>query len=159
MENFSAISVKDLGGLLEKMKKRLAVSNHAEQTIVNYLRAVEYLCKHTGKNPADTDIDEVTDYQLQYHKLRAWQTIEEFSQNPVNRVEAKMGMIAILHTWKQNLDYHPHLHCIIPSGGITAIIKWKSSPNGGDYLFNYEALAKTFKGKFMFYLKSYYKEI
>ena len=88
----------------------------------------------------------------------AWQTIEEFSQNPVNRLEAKMGMIAILHTWKQNLDYHPHLHCIIPSGGITANNKWKSSPNGGDYLFNYEALAKTFKGKFMFYLKRYYKD-
>jgi len=88
----------------------------------------------------------------------AWQTIEEFSQNPDNRIEAKMGMIAILHTWKQNLDYHPHLHCIIPSGGITANNKWKSSPNGGDYLFNYEALAKTFKGKFMFYLKRYYKE-
>ena len=78
MENYSAISVKELGDLLEKMKKRLAVSNHSEQTIVNYLRAVEYLCKHTGKNPADTDIDEVTDYlyQLQYHKFRAWRTIK-----------------------------------------------------------------------------------
>jgi len=88
----------------------------------------------------------------------AWQTIEEFSQNPINRIEAKMGMIAILHTWKQNLDYHPHLHCIIPSGGITANNKWKSSPSGGDYLFNYVALAKTFKGKFMFFLKKLYKE-
>ena len=88
----------------------------------------------------------------------AWETIEQFSQNPVNRIEAKMGMIAILHTWKQNLDYHPHLHCIIPSGGITANNKWKSSPSGGDYLFNYEALAITFKGKFMFYLKKLYME-
>jgi signal recognition particle subunit SEC65 len=78
MENYSAISVKDLGDLLEKMKKRLAVSNHSEQTIVNYLRAVEYLCKHTGKNPINTDTDEVTDYlyQLQYHKFRAWRTIK-----------------------------------------------------------------------------------
>ncbi len=88
----------------------------------------------------------------------AWQTIESFSKDPRNRIEAKMGMIAILHTWKQNLDYHPHLHCIIPSGGITENNKWKSSPSGGDYLFNFEALAKTFKGKFMFYLKRYYKE-
>jgi hypothetical protein len=88
----------------------------------------------------------------------AWQTIEDFSKNPINRVEAKMGMIAILHTWKQNLDYHPHLHCIIPSGGITNNNKWKSSPNGGDYLFNQQALAMTFKGKFLFYLKQFYKE-
>ena len=88
----------------------------------------------------------------------AWQTIESFSKDPRNRIEAKMGMIAILHTWKQNLDYHPHLHCIIPSGGITSNNKWKSSPSGGDYLFNYQALAETFKGKFMFYLKEYYKD-
>ncbi len=88
----------------------------------------------------------------------AWKTIESFSKDPRNRIEAKMGMIAILHTWKQNLDYHPHLHCIIPSGGITTNNKWKSSPSEGDYLFNYEALADVFKGKFMFYLKQFYKD-
>jgi len=88
----------------------------------------------------------------------AWETIDSFSKNPDNRIEAKMGMIAILHSWKQNLEYHPHLHCIIPSGGITSNNKWKTSPSGGDYLFNYVALAKTFKGKFISYLKKYYKE-
>ena len=78
MVNPNEITVKELNSLLEKMKKRLAVSNHSEQTIVNYLRAVEYMCKHTGKNPVDTEIDEVTDYlyQLQYQKFRAWRTIK-----------------------------------------------------------------------------------
>jgi len=78
MENVNEISVKDLGSLLDKMKKRLSVSNHSEQTIVNYLRSVEYLCKHTGKHPRDTEIDEIIDYlyQLQYHKFRAWRTIK-----------------------------------------------------------------------------------
>ena len=78
MENANGISVKELGSLLEKMKKRLSVSNHSEQTIVNYLRSVEYLCKHTGKHPRDTEIDEIIDYlyQLQYHKFRAWRTIK-----------------------------------------------------------------------------------
>ena len=66
--------------MLEKMKKRLAVSNHSDQTIVNYLRSVEYLCKHTGKHPRDTEIDEIIDYlyQLQYHKFRAWRTIKVY---------------------------------------------------------------------------------
>ena len=78
MKNENEITVKDLTVLLEKMKKRLSVSNHSEQTIVNYLRAVEYLCKYTGKTPQETEIDEVTDYlyQLQYHKFRAWRTIK-----------------------------------------------------------------------------------
>ena len=87
-----------------------------------------------------------------------WETIESFSKDPRNRIEAKMGMIAIMHTWKQNLDYHPHLHCIIPSGGITVNNKWKSSPTAGDYLFNTEALALTFRGKFLWYLKKYFKD-
>ncbi|MCD6111895.1 MAG: tyrosine-type recombinase/integrase [Bacteroidales bacterium] len=78
MKYENEITVKDLTALLEKMKKRLSVSNHSEQTIVNYLRAVEYLCKYTGKTPQETEIDEVTDYlyQLQYHKFRAWRTIK-----------------------------------------------------------------------------------
>ena len=78
MANSNEITVKELNALLEKMKKRLAVSNHSDQTIVNYLRAVEYMCKHTGKGPDDTEIDEVTDYlyQLQYQKFRAWRTIK-----------------------------------------------------------------------------------
>ncbi len=78
MKNENEITVKDLTALLEKMKKRLSVSNHSEQTIVNYLRAVEYLCKYTGKTPRETEIDEVTDYlyQLQYFKFRAWRTIK-----------------------------------------------------------------------------------
>jgi len=88
----------------------------------------------------------------------AWETIDSFSNDKRNRIEAKMGMIAILHTWKQDLDYHPHLHCIIPSGGITVNNKWKSSPTKGDYLFNTEALALTFKGKFLWHLKKYFKD-
>lgn len=86
-----------------------------------------------------------------------WKTIESFSADKRNRIEAKMGMIAILHSWKQNLDYHPHLHCIIPSGGITSNNKWKPSPVNGNYLFNVEALGQSFKGKFLHNLKQYYK--
>ena len=80
MENVNGLSVKDLNLLLEKMKKRLSVSNHSGQTIVNYLRSVEYLCKHTGKHPRHTEIDEIIDYlyQLQYHKFRAWRTIKVY---------------------------------------------------------------------------------
>ncbi|MBT3207370.1 MAG: IS91 family transposase [Bacteroidetes bacterium] len=88
----------------------------------------------------------------------AWETIDSFSKDKRNRLEAEMGMIAILHTWKQNLEYHPHLHCIIPAGGITKNNKWKSTQSDGDYLFNVEALSSTFKGKFLNYLKQFRKQ-
>ena len=51
MKNTDEFSVKELTFLLKKMKKRLSVSNHSQQTIINYLRSVEYLCIYTGKHP------------------------------------------------------------------------------------------------------------
>ena len=86
-----------------------------------------------------------------------WATIESFSHDKRNRLEADMGMISILHTWTQQLEYHPHIHCIIPSGGITINNRWKTAPTDGDYLFNVEALSKAFKGLFMKELKEIYR--
>jgi len=94
-------------------------------------------------------------YNLLFNSV--WDTMESFSHDKRNRLEADMGMIAILHTWTQKMEYHPHLHCIIPAGGITANNKWKSTPINGDYLFNVEALSKAFKGKFMTNLKAMYR--
>ncbi len=37
-----------------------------------------------------------------------------------------MGMIAVLHTWGQNLSLHPHLHCIVPGGGVDESGAWKN---------------------------------
>jgi hypothetical protein len=37
-----------------------------------------------------------------------------------------MGMIAVLHTWGQNLSLHPHLHCIVPGGGVDENGAWKN---------------------------------
>ncbi|HYQ59365.1 MAG TPA: transposase [Draconibacterium sp.] len=61
---------------------------------------------------------------------------------------AKTGMTAILHTWGQNLFFHPHIHCIIPAGGITKGNKWKETRSKGKYLFPVKALSKVFRGKF-----------
>ena len=78
MKNNQEFSVRQLTSLLNKMRKRLLVGNHSEQTVRNYIRAVEYLSKYTSKNPTDVDIDEIIDwlYFLQYHKIRAWRTIK-----------------------------------------------------------------------------------
>jgi hypothetical protein len=46
----------------------------------------------------------------------AWNTLKGFGKNP--QYSIKMGMIAVLHTWGQILSLHPHLHCIVPAGGI-----------------------------------------
>lgn len=78
----------------------------------------------------------------------AWQTIAIFSKDP-KHLGADTGMTAVLHTWGQNLSLHPHLHCIVPGGGITVSGKWKKARNKGKYLFPGKALALVFRAKFM----------
>ena len=45
------------------------------------------------------------------------QTMLEVAANP-RHLGAKIGFLAILHTWGQNLRLHPHLHCVVPAGGF-----------------------------------------
>ncbi len=78
----------------------------------------------------------------------AWQTLQQFSEND-KHLGAKMGMIAVLHTWGQNLSLHPHLHCIVPGGGVSEAGYWKNAKNNGKYLFNVKALSKVFRAKFV----------
>ncbi len=78
----------------------------------------------------------------------AWQIIKGFSTNP-KFLGANPGMIAILHTWGQNLSLHPHLHCIVPGGGITQNGTWKPARNKGKYLFPVKAMSKVFRARFV----------
>ncbi len=83
----------------------------------------------------------------------AWQTIKQFSTDH-KHLGANTGMTAVLHTWGQNLSLHPHLHCIVPGGGIAENGKWKPAKNKGKYLFPTKALAKVFRAKFMSELRT-----
>ena len=79
----------------------------------------------------------------------AWQTIEQFSYT---KLHAETGMIAVLHTWGQTLTLHPHVHCVVPGGGINYKGQWKqvtTSANGKVFLFPIENLSVVFRGKFM----------
>ncbi|AZI41262.1 IS91 family transposase [Epilithonimonas vandammei] len=79
----------------------------------------------------------------------AWETLQTFGENR----GLKMGMIAVLHTWGQNLSLHPHLHCIVPGGGVDESGTWKNLHSDGKFLFPVKALSKVFRGKFCEKLK------
>lgn len=63
------------------------------------------------------------------------------------RFQAELGLTAILHTWGQNLMNHPHLHCLVTGGGLTAQNTW-AGPQQARWLFPVHAVAKMFQGKF-----------
>ena len=74
----------------------------------------------------------------------AWATLKTFGKNK----EIQSGMIAVLHTWGQNLSLHPHLHCIVPGGGVTKDGHWKNIRGDGNFLFPVKALSKVFRAKY-----------
>lgn len=76
----------------------------------------------------------------------AWQTIKKFSNTDM---EVTPGMIAVLHTWGQNLSLHPHLHCIVPNGGVTKAGYWKQGKRGKKFLFSVKAMSKMYSAKFI----------
>ena len=80
----------------------------------------------------------------------AWETLQTFGENR----GLKMGMIAVLHTWGQNLSLHPHLHCIVPGGGINRQGKWRKKLRTDRYLFAVKALSKVFRAKFVASLRA-----
>ena len=74
-------------------------------------------------------------------------TLKDFGVNDTS-FNAELAMTAVLHTHSRRLDYHPHVHVIVPGGGINKKrTEWKKV--NGHYLFNGFALAKVFKGKLL----------
>ena len=82
----------------------------------------------------------------------SWETIHTLSKDS-KHLGAHSGMTAVLHTWSQNLGIHPHLHCIIPGGGVTKNGKWISTKSKGNYLFPKDIMRPIFKAIFMKELK------
>ncbi len=74
-----------------------------------------------------------------------WQTIAAFGKTK----GLQMGMICILHTWGQNLSLHPHLHCIIPGGGVNKNGQFEKVHATDKYLFPVKALSKVFRAKYV----------
>lgn len=63
-------------------------------------------------------------------------------------LNAELGLCAVLHTHTRRLDYHPHVHLVVPGGGVNvARREWRKLK--GKYLFNGRALATAFRGAFL----------
>lgn len=78
----------------------------------------------------------------------AWSTLNTFGHDP-KHLGAQTGMISILHTWGQQLTLHPHLHCIVPGGGLTKAGYWKLAKSKGKFLFPVKAMSKVFRARYL----------
>ena len=71
------------------------------------------------------------------------------------RLGAQLGVTAVLHTWRRDLGFHPHLHCVVTGGGLsTAGDKWVKTDPG--FLFPVRVLGALFRGKFLAGMRALY---
>jgi hypothetical protein len=74
-------------------------------------------------------------------------TLKDFGLNQKN-LGAEIGMTMVLHTNNRRLDFHPHIHVVVPGGGIDKSKRhWKKKQ--GKYLFSQKAMAKVFRARFL----------
>jgi len=79
------------------------------------------------------------------------ETLLEVAANP-KRLGARIGFLSVLHTWGQTLEHHPHVHCVVPAGGLSPDgERWV--PARTDFFLPVRVLSKVFRAKFVAELK------
>ncbi len=74
-------------------------------------------------------------------------TLLEVAADP-KHLGAEIGFLSILHTWGQTLQPHPHVHCVVPGGGLSPDhARWISSP--AHFFLPVKVLSRVFRGKFV----------
>ena len=82
--------------------------------------------------------------------------LQQFARD-YERLRAQVGFTAVLHTWDQDLNLHPHLHLVVTGGGLSADgDRWIAARNS--FLLPVRALSKIIRGKFLDGLQQAYQE-
>ncbi|MCP5066301.1 MAG: transposase, partial [bacterium] len=82
------------------------------------------------------------------------ETLRQVAATP-KYLGAEIAVLSVLHTWGQNLQHHPHVHCVIPGGGIAADgSHWKRCRDG--FFLPVHVLGSLFRGKFLARLRTAY---
>jgi hypothetical protein len=75
------------------------------------------------------------------------ETLLQVARNP-KYLGAQLGFFSVLHTWNQQLLHHPHVHCVVPAGGLAADhTRWISARN--NFFLPVKVLGRVFRGKFV----------
>ena len=123
-------------------RKRWIAARERELLQTSYFHVVFSLPHHLNSLILQNEVEL---YNLLFRAVA--DTLLEVAANP-KHLGAQIGFFGILHTWGQNLLFHPHIHCVVPSGGLAAgSTHWV---RGSERFFLPEkVLKKVFRGKFV----------
>jgi hypothetical protein len=92
-------------------------------------------------------------YQILFRTVSA--TLLTIARDP-QHLGAEIGFFAVLHTWGQNLHLHPHLHCVVPGGGLSPDGEWKACLPG--FFLPVRVLSRLFRRLFLEALEKAYAD-
>jgi hypothetical protein len=92
-------------------------------------------------------------YTWLFHMSAA--TLREVAANP-RHLGAEIGVLSILHTWGQTLVRHPHVHCVVPAGGLSPDHRRWIRPKYASFFLPVKVLSRVFRGKFVAALRRAY---
>ena len=78
------------------------------------------------------------------------ETLKELAKDE-KYLGGEIGFFSILHTWGQNLMYHPHIHLVVTGGGLSETEKWVEKEE--DFFIPVKVMSRKFRGKFLSYVK------
>src|SRR3954464_15323101 len=85
----------------------------------------------------------------------AAETLLEVAANPIH-LGAEVGVLAVLHTWGQNLTLHPHVDCVVTGGGLSLDgSRWVAGSE--DLFLPVRVLSRVFRGKFLSGLRAAFR--
>jgi hypothetical protein len=97
--------------------------------------------------------NKVVVYQILFRTVAA--TLLTIARDP-QHLGAEIGFFAVLHTWGQNLHLHPHLHCVVPGGGLSPDGEWKACLPG--FFLPVRVLSRLFRRLFLEALEKAYAD-
>ena len=122
-------------------KERWVMARQAELLPVPYFHVVFTL-------PSELDLITMYNQSVIYNLLfkASAETLKELAADG-KYLGAEIGFISVLHTWGQTLTLHPHVHMIVPGGGLTSDQKWKNSRK--KFFIPVKVMGRKFRGKFL----------
>ena len=123
-------------------RDRWIAARQSELLPVPYIHVVFTVPHHLGHLAL---VNKKVFYDLLFHATA--ETLLEVAADP-KHLGARIGFFAVLHSWGQNLLFHPHLHCLIPAGGLSPDhTRWIHPPYS--FFLPVEVLRRVFRGKFV----------
>ena len=109
---------KAISPLQQRMIEDMTIRKLAPKTQRDYVQRVKHFAAFLGRSPDTASFEDVRRYQL--HLAAGGAGVPTLNQSADPRhLGARLGITSVLHTWGSALTHHPHVHMIVPGGGIS----------------------------------------